>query len=51
MESKAPHSAPSTIDGKSYGHDVIIRRSGEVLKAEEEIVEEVLWHLACPLKR
>ena len=31
-----------TIDGKTYEHDVIIRLSGEVVKAEEEAVEEVL---------
>ena len=38
-----------TIDGKTYEHDVIIRLSGEVL-TEEEALEEVLWHLACPVE-
>jgi hypothetical protein len=40
-----------TIDGKTYEHDVIIRLSGEVAKAEEKAVEDVLRHVARPLER
>ena len=39
-----------TIDGKTYEHDVIIRLSGEVARRKKKAVEEVLWHLACPLE-
>ena len=49
MQIEATTFGSITIDGKTYEHDVIIRLSSEVAR-RETAVEEVLWHLACPLE-
>ena len=51
MEIESTTFGTITIDGKTYEHDVVIRLSGEVVKAEEEAVKEVLRHLTRALER
>ena len=45
--SKAPHSEPSLIDGKTYEEDVIIRLSGEVVKRKKKLSKKYYgaWHV------
>ena len=51
MEIESTTFGTITMDGKTYDHDVVVRLSGEVVKRKKKTVEEVLRHLAYPLKR
>jgi len=39
-----------TIDGKAYGHDVVVRLSGEVVKRKKKF-KEALWYVARTFRR
>ncbi len=46
MEIENTKFGATTIDGKTYEHDVVIRLSGEVVKRKKKLSEEVLRHLS-----